>query len=154
MDSSFAFPSKAALASDGTPSSGSKRYGTTEGSLPNAIDFSHHLNELSKHRATSSLKEMYKYASLPGMISMAGGMSFPCLTVRAPSVIVYPTASPPFVHEGFTKKSSVMLPLLRSPCPSAIPVWRLLTPARYPPPRAIPIRDPVRFHSLRRCLPP
>jgi len=77
MDASFAIPSKATLNAEGTPSASSNRYGTTEESLPNAIDMTHHLNELSKHRATSSLKEMYKYAGIKGMISMAGGIPSP-----------------------------------------------------------------------------
>lgn len=43
--------------------------------LPLAKDMSHHINRLTKNRQANSLKEMYKYASLPGMVSMAGGKS-------------------------------------------------------------------------------
>jgi hypothetical protein len=72
MDASFAIPSKSNLAADGTATVPSKRYGTSE-DLPHAIDLSHHLNELAKHRQASSLKQLYKYAAVPGMITMAGG---------------------------------------------------------------------------------
>jgi hypothetical protein len=34
--------------------------------LPKAIDFTHHLNELARDRTPSSLKELYKYATIPG----------------------------------------------------------------------------------------
>ncbi|EIW69475.1 hypothetical protein TREMEDRAFT_71644 [Tremella mesenterica DSM 1558] len=78
MDSSFAIPSKGSIGSDGKPvqiitnSSASK-----PSELPNAIDLSHHLTELSKHRAASSLKELYRYMAVPHMITMAGGVPSP-----------------------------------------------------------------------------
>lgn len=41
--------------------------------LPCAKDMSHHINRITKNRFLNSLKEMYQYASLPGMRSLAGG---------------------------------------------------------------------------------
>lgn len=41
--------------------------------LPLAKDMSHHINRITKNRFLNSLKEMYQYASVPGMVSMAGG---------------------------------------------------------------------------------
>ncbi|WVW83022.1 hypothetical protein I302_105038 [Kwoniella bestiolae CBS 10118] len=41
-------------------------------SLPKAKDFTHHLNQVSKNRAASTLKELYRYQGVPGMIVMAG----------------------------------------------------------------------------------
>lgn len=41
--------------------------------LPNARDMSHHLNSITKRRQANKLKELYKYAAVPGMIPMAGG---------------------------------------------------------------------------------
>lgn len=38
----------------------------TRADLPKAIDLSHHLNELARNRTPSSLKELYKYAVIPG----------------------------------------------------------------------------------------
>ena len=40
--------------------------------LPNAIDLSHHLSEVSKARAVSPLKDLMKYLK-PGVIAMAAG---------------------------------------------------------------------------------
>jgi aromatic amino acid aminotransferase I len=64
MDSSHAIPT------DPTQSS-------TRSSLPNAIDLSHHLSSLAKNRTISSLKDLYQYAAVPGMIPMAGGIPSP-----------------------------------------------------------------------------
>lgn len=44
-----------------------------QASLPNARDMSHHLNDITKRRQANKLKELYKYAAMPGMIPMAGG---------------------------------------------------------------------------------
>lgn len=41
--------------------------------LPPAKDMAHHVNRITKNRKLNSLKEMYKYAQMEGMISMAGG---------------------------------------------------------------------------------
>jgi hypothetical protein len=41
--------------------------------LPPAKDMSHHLNRITKNRKVNALKEMYKYAAMEGMVSMAGG---------------------------------------------------------------------------------
>lgn len=74
MDSSHAIPTESGSA------------GTRSG-LPNAIDLSHHLNQVAKNRNPSSLKELYKYSAIPGMIPMAGGIPspeyFPFETVSA-----------------------------------------------------------------------
>ncbi|GAA6028362.1 hypothetical protein JCM8097_006994 [Rhodosporidiobolus ruineniae] len=47
--------------------------------LPNAIDLSHHLNEVSKSRFASPLKDIMKYMMEPGMLSLAGGLPHPSL---------------------------------------------------------------------------
>lgn len=47
--------------------------------LPNARDMSHHLNSITKRREANKLKELYKYASIPGMIPMAGGIPSPAI---------------------------------------------------------------------------
>ncbi|KAE9411327.1 PLP-dependent transferase [Gymnopus androsaceus JB14] len=44
-----------------------------------AIDLSHHLNELSRSRVASPLKDIIKYMGEPGMISLAGGLPHPSL---------------------------------------------------------------------------
>lgn len=41
--------------------------------LPNAKDMSHHINRVTRNRQASSLKELYKYMSIPGMVLCAGG---------------------------------------------------------------------------------
>ncbi|OCF35477.1 aromatic amino acid aminotransferase I [Kwoniella heveanensis CBS 569] len=48
-----------------------------EVALPKAKDFTDHLNRVTKNRAASTLKELYKYQSVPGMIVMAGGIPHP-----------------------------------------------------------------------------
>lgn len=50
---------------------------TFEEKLPEAIDLSHHLSELSKRRELSPLKGLAKYFGQPGIISLAGGMPAP-----------------------------------------------------------------------------
>ncbi|CAK9782287.1 PLP-dependent transferase [Cutaneotrichosporon oleaginosum] len=47
--------------------------------LPNARDMSHHLNSITKRRQANKLKELYKYAALPGMVPMAGGVPSPTI---------------------------------------------------------------------------
>ncbi len=42
--------------------------------VPDAIDLSHHLSEVSKARAISPLKGLQKYMTKPGLITMAGGV--------------------------------------------------------------------------------
>ncbi|KII84829.1 hypothetical protein PLICRDRAFT_167201 [Plicaturopsis crispa FD-325 SS-3] len=46
---------------------------------PKAIDLSHHLNNLSRSRHPSPLKDILKYMVQPGMISLAGGLPHPSL---------------------------------------------------------------------------
>lgn len=48
-------------------------------SLPKAGDMSHHLNSITKRRQANKLKELYKYAAMPGMIPMAGGIPSPAI---------------------------------------------------------------------------
>lgn len=55
MDAAFAIPS-----STQSP---------VVGGLPKAQDMTRHLNRLTKHREPSSLKELYKYMTVPGMVS-------------------------------------------------------------------------------------
>jgi aromatic amino acid aminotransferase I len=64
MDSAHAIPT------DPTQSS-------IRSSLPNAVDLSHHLSDLARNRNPSSLKDLYRYAAIPGMIPMAGGIPSP-----------------------------------------------------------------------------
>lgn len=64
MDSAYAIPSQA-------------QDRLVAASLPKAIDLTHHLNRISKNREPSHLKELYKYQSVPGMITMAGGIPHP-----------------------------------------------------------------------------
>ncbi|BEJ18212.1 hypothetical protein CspHIS471_0704890 [Cutaneotrichosporon sp. HIS471] len=47
--------------------------------LPKARDMSHHLNSITKRRQANKLKELYKYAAIPGMIPMAGGIPSPAV---------------------------------------------------------------------------
>lgn len=47
-----------------------------EKELPKAIDLSHHLSELSKSRMPSPLKGLARYWGRPGLISLAGGVSY------------------------------------------------------------------------------
>nr|KIR46477.1 aromatic amino acid aminotransferase I [Cryptococcus bacillisporus CA1280] len=47
------------------------------GGLPKAQDMTRHLNRMAKHREASALKELYKYMTVPGMITMAGGIPHP-----------------------------------------------------------------------------
>lgn len=51
----------------------------TMGSVPltDCVDFSHHLNRKSKARHPSPLKDIIKFMSHDGMISLAGGMFAP-----------------------------------------------------------------------------
>ncbi|KAJ3828925.1 pyridoxal phosphate-dependent transferase [Lentinula raphanica] len=52
---------------------------TSSAAKPKAIDLSHHLNELSRSRVPSPLKDIIKYMKEPGMISLAGGLPHPDL---------------------------------------------------------------------------
>ena len=59
--------------------------------LPKAIDFSHHLSELSKARQQSPLKSLARYFGKPGILSLAGGMPspayFPLSTLSAETLV-------------------------------------------------------------------
>lgn len=48
-----------------------------EAELPEAVDLSHHINRRSKARHPSPLKDIIKYMSYDGMISLAGGKNIP-----------------------------------------------------------------------------
>ncbi|WVQ78293.1 hypothetical protein IAT38_000378 [Cryptococcus sp. DSM 104549] len=63
MDAAFAIPTQATQ--------------QAAQSLPKAKDMTHHLNRITKNRQPSALKELYKYMTVPGMITMAGGIPHP-----------------------------------------------------------------------------
>nr|XP_031859235.1 uncharacterized protein CI109_005263 [Kwoniella shandongensis]KAA5526307.1 hypothetical protein CI109_005263 [Kwoniella shandongensis] len=70
-------------------------------SLPKAIDLTHHLSLTARSRQPSPLKDIIHYMSLPGMISLAGGLPhpsfFPLTSLKAsayPSSTVLDTAAP------------------------------------------------------------
>ncbi|KAL2826011.1 pyridoxal phosphate-dependent transferase [Aspergillus cavernicola] len=56
-------------------------------SLPLPLDISHHFSYTTKQRATSAVKEFYKYFSIPGIANLAGGLPnasyFPYDTLEA-----------------------------------------------------------------------
>ncbi|WVF72181.1 hypothetical protein IAT40_006993 [Kwoniella sp. CBS 6097] len=91
-----------------------------EAALPKAKDFSDHLNRVTKNRAASTLKELYKYQSVPGMIVMAGGIPhpevFPFETLSA-TVLAHDAfpLDPPRVPK---KNKSVLSWLFGSPRPT------------------------------------
>ncbi|KAK4686627.1 hypothetical protein P7C73_g3499, partial [Tremellales sp. Uapishka_1] len=95
MDSSFAIPSQTVISGSGASLSFSD-----DAKLPIAKDMSHHLNTISRNRQLSSLKSMYQYMNIPGMITMAGGIPhpqlFPYETLSASilSVDAYPLDPP------------------------------------------------------------
>lgn len=72
--------------------------------LPNAVDLSHHLNQVSTGRFPSPLKDIMGLMGVPGMISLAGGpyhvppfflcRSDPFLTFLFPQVFLTPPSSP------------------------------------------------------------
>jgi hypothetical protein len=47
--------------------------GSTELALPEPLDLSHHLSRNAKARVASSIKQFYKYFSIPGIGQLAGG---------------------------------------------------------------------------------
>ncbi|KAJ4485327.1 pyridoxal phosphate-dependent transferase [Lentinula aciculospora] len=49
----------------------------TSATIPKAHDLSRHLNQLSRSRVASPLKDIIKYMKEPGMISLAGGLPHP-----------------------------------------------------------------------------
>lgn len=65
MDSSFAIPDSASIGPNGNPQLARQTL-----SKPKAIDFSHHLNQIATHRTPNQLKELYRYAGVPGMASI------------------------------------------------------------------------------------
>lgn len=64
MDAAFAIPSDKIVSQNGQLRSA----GSGKKALPNAIDLSHHLNQLALHRTPNQLKELYKYMGVPGMV--------------------------------------------------------------------------------------
>ncbi|ORX39894.1 pyridoxal phosphate-dependent transferase [Kockovaella imperatae] len=86
MDSAFAIPGD--LVSSGMSFSQNEP-------LPKAKDMTHHLNTISRNRTTSSLKQLYKYMTTPGMITLGGGIPSPeyfpfesiSATVQAPDTL-------------------------------------------------------------------
>lgn len=75
MDAAHALPPRSVLDAQGMPAKGSSpeppRF--VDANKPMAKDMSHHLNFVSKNRQPSSLKELYKYMNMPGMITLGGG---------------------------------------------------------------------------------
>jgi hypothetical protein len=47
---------------------------TTVKELPPPLDLSHHVSRVTKHRNASSVKNFYKYFSIPGIQNLAGGI--------------------------------------------------------------------------------
>lgn len=95
MDAAYAMPSSGSLSSDGAASRADAPKRLVDADLPKAIDLSHHLSRLAVHRQASSLKQLYQYMTVPGMITMAGGerrgldIGFP-LTFRHPVAGILP----------------------------------------------------------------
>ncbi|GFZ46123.1 hypothetical protein JCM24511_04369 [Saitozyma sp. JCM 24511] len=77
MDAAYAMPSSGSLSSDGAASRADAPKRLVDADLPKAIDLSHHLSRLAVHRQASSLKQLYQYMTVPGMITMAGGIPSP-----------------------------------------------------------------------------
>lgn len=48
-------------------------YTSDPGSFPDPVDLSHHLSRSTKARQASSIKQFYKYFSIPGIAQLAGG---------------------------------------------------------------------------------
>ncbi|KAJ3785392.1 pyridoxal phosphate-dependent transferase [Lentinula aff. detonsa] len=79
-----------------------------------AIDLSHHLNELSRSRVASPLKDIIKYMKEPGIISLAGGLPHPSLfpfgemntKVYAPAVDLRSSEEPSWPIELFIPKNA------------------------------------------------
>jgi aromatic amino acid aminotransferase I len=63
-----------------------------QGNLPEAIDLSHHLNLLARSRTANSLKGLYRYAGVPGMVSLAGGLPNPAIFPVSPLIAVRQSA--------------------------------------------------------------
>jgi hypothetical protein len=59
--------------------------------LPEPIDLSHHYSKTTKNRAASSIKEFYKYFTIPGIGNLAGGLPnnnyFPFDTLEAAAAL-------------------------------------------------------------------
>jgi hypothetical protein len=49
-------------------------YTSDPGSFPEPIDLTHHLSRSTRARQASSVKQFYKYFSIPGIAQLAGGM--------------------------------------------------------------------------------
>lgn len=109
MDSSFAIPSDASISPKGQPMLARQSV-----AKPNAIDLSHHLNNIATHRTPNQLKELYRYAGVPGMITMAGGIPspelFPFDTLSA--TVLAPDAMP--LHDPRVPKKQSLLSWLWS----------------------------------------
>jgi len=83
---------------------------STRSSLPNAIDLSHHLSDLAKNRIISSLKDLYQYAAVPGMIPMAGGIPSPqYFPFESLSAEILPVDHVPLDNPRVPKKQSTSL---------------------------------------------
>jgi hypothetical protein len=48
-------------------------YTSDPGSFPEPVDLTHHLSRSTKARQASSIKQFYKYFTIPGIAQLAGG---------------------------------------------------------------------------------
>jgi site-specific recombinase XerD len=51
------------------------QYTSDPASFPSPVDLSHHLSRSTKAREASSIKQFYKYFTIPGIAQLAGGMT-------------------------------------------------------------------------------
>jgi hypothetical protein len=49
-------------------------YTSDPSSFPDPVDLSHHLSRSTRARQASSIKQFYKYFTIPGIAQLAGGM--------------------------------------------------------------------------------
>jgi hypothetical protein len=61
MDAAHAIPNHGTILANGAAAALPDHRRMVDADLPKALDMSHHLSELAKHRQTSALKELYKW---------------------------------------------------------------------------------------------
>ena len=76
MDSAHAIPAQGAIKPDGSAAPMPSHRRLVDADLPKALDMSHHLNELAKHRQMSTLKELYRCVLLLSGL-MTGTWAYP-----------------------------------------------------------------------------
>lgn len=62
MDAAHAIPARSTIKPDGSATANPATRRMVDADLPKALDMSHHLSELAKHRQLSALKELYRWA--------------------------------------------------------------------------------------------